>query len=45
MFLLNFELLQSVIRAMDTVAAFASTKKPSANITKFAIAGASKVGG
>lgn len=35
-------MLQAVIRAMDTVATFAK-EKTSANITKFAIAGASKV--
>lgn len=35
--------IQAVVRAMDTVADFAKKKNPSANITKFVIAGASKV--
>ena len=35
---------QAAVRAMDTVSEFAAKKNPQANITKFVVAGASKVG-
>lgn len=36
-------LLQAAVRALDTMASFAASKNPAFNLTKFVVAGASKV--